>query len=188
MLVIIEGVDGTGKTTLIEGLKRFFFRPIYIINYSYPTGWHMNIEAGIARGEYLASIRIFKEILSKQPDAIIICDRFHLGEYAYGPVKRGYPEWLAEKTFEIEDELIKELGKENIRLIVMGMSKPEIALERSNRKGEYLKELDEYKMVNNRYGTACGITKLPYLVVHADIFSRYQVLDRVINFITEEYT
>lgn len=186
MLVIIEGVDGTGKSTLIASLKRFFSQTIYVINFSYPKGWEMFQEAAMARGEYYGSIKIFKAIFEQDPNAVIICDRFHLGEFAYGPVKRGYPEWLAEEVLKVEDEILKEIGRDNVRLIIMGVSKPEVVMERSNRPGEYLTEIKEYEEVNKRYGLATEKTKLPWIALQPDYLSAKQVLNRAIDFITEK--
>jgi thymidylate kinase len=157
-----------------------------VINFSYPKGYETNVSAALARGEYLGSIKVFKAIFKQDPNAVIICDRFHLGEYAYGPVKRGYPEWLAEKVFEIEDDILKEIGQKNIRLIIMGVSKPEVVMKRSDRPGEYLTELKEYTEVNKRYALAAGKTQLPYIVIQPDYLNVKQVLDRVVQFMVEE--
>jgi len=188
MLVIIEGVDGTGKSTLIDSLKRSFSRTVYVFNFSYPKCWEMFQEAAMARGEYYGAVKIFKVMFEKDPDAVIICDRFHLGEFTYGPVKRNYPEWLAEEVLKVEDEILKEIGRDNVRLIITGVSKPEVAMKRSNRTGEYLKDLKEYTEVNLRYSLAADKTKLPWIVLQPDYLNRGQMLKRAIGFITEKLT
>jgi thymidylate kinase len=187
MLVIIEGVDGTGKTTLINSLKEVFKdRRVFNLNYSYPKCWEMFQAASMARGEYFGAVKIFGEILEEDPEAIIICDRFHLGEFAYGPIKRNYPEWLARKTFEVEDEILKEIGKANVRLIILGVSEPEIVKTRSERPGEYLTELKEYTEVNERYAVAAGRTSLPFSYVLVDRLTTKEVFERVFQFVKEK--
>jgi thymidylate kinase len=170
-LIIVEGVDGSGKSTLIEKLKQYFGDRAYVINYSYPThGLDMFQKAAEAYGQYEASIKIFKEILTKNPRAIIICDRFHLGEYAYGIVKRDYPIWLAEEIFTIEDRLISEIGRENVLLVILTVVEPKEAYDRTaNRVGEYLKGLGEYIAIVARYLVAYTKTKLEVLVYHTDM-------------------
>jgi thymidylate kinase len=184
MLVIIEGVDGTGKSTLIESLKEVFKdRRVFVLNFSYPKYWEMFQAAAMARGEYSGSIKIFGEILEEDPEAIIICDRFHLGEFAYGPVKRNYPEWLAEKTFEVEDEILKEIGKANVRLIILGVSSPEVVMSRSGRPGEYLTLLKEYTEVNERYSLVPLKTQLPWIYLQPDFLTAKQVFEKAFQFI-----
>lgn len=183
MLVIVEGVDGTGKTTVVDGLKSYFYCPVYIVKFSNPKTAEMFQDAAFARGEYSAAIRVFKAILEKQPDALIVCDRFYLGEYAYGPVKRNYPEWLAERAFEVEDEIIKTLGVDNVKLVILVAKDINIAVERSNRLGEYLTKVKEYDAVNVRYTIAFTKSKLDADMFMVDKCTPEQVLGRVIRFI-----
>lgn len=185
MLVILEGVDGTGKTTLAEAIKRYFYGPVYVVKFSNPKTAEMFQDAAYARGEYMAAIRVFKAIMEKQPNAIIICDRFHLGEFAYGPVKRNYPEWLAERSLEIEDEMIKELGWDNIKMVLLTVSVGHIesVVERSNRPGEYLVKADEYSRVDHRYIMAYEKTKLQCEMFFVDRYGQDTIADHVIRFL-----
>ena len=148
-LILVEGVDGSGKSTLIEELRR---RGIvdYIFNYSYPKEAETFQCGAFAKGEYFASIRIFKQLLAR--DHTIVCDRFHLGEYAYGVVKRNYPLWFAENIMSNTEELIcKELGLKYVYLIVL-FTNPITAFNRRKEfKKEYLEDKSEYYAVNDRY-------------------------------------
>ena len=116
-LIIIEGVDGSGKSTLIEGLRREGVYD-YLFNYSYPHEAEKFQSGAFAKGEYFGSIKIFKQLLIQ--GKVVVCDRFHLGEYAYGPVMRGYPYWFAKDIMdEAEKELVKEIGLENVYLVIL---------------------------------------------------------------------
>ena len=148
-LILVEGVDGSGKSTLIEGLK---YRGIYdyLFNYSFPKEAETFQCGAFAKGEYFASIRIFKQLLAR--DYTIVCDRFHLGEYAYGVVKRNYPLWFAENIMSNTEELIcKELGLKYVYLIVLFTNPITAFNRRREAKKEYLEDKSEYYAVNDRY-------------------------------------
>lgn len=71
MLIIIEGADKTGKTTLAKAIeKRFGYR----YHHSGPPKGH-------PADEYIDFL-----LNLKRPT---VCDRFHLGELVYGPMFRG---------------------------------------------------------------------------------------------------
>jgi len=163
-LIIVAGVDGTGKTTLIEGLR---IKGMYDLkfNYSYPKEVELFQNAAFARGEYKASIKIFKKLLSR--GFTIICDRFHLGEYAYGPVKRNYPEWLAEEVFRLEDYMINLIGQKDIKLVILAVDDPKVILGRLKEQ-EYVETLAEVQEINQRYKQAALITRLSYKIFMTD--------------------
>jgi len=147
-LIIVEGIDGSGKTTLIEGLKTKM-KIDYIFNYSYPKEPEMFQCGAFAKGEYMASIRIFRQLLAE--GKTIVCDRFHIGEYAYGPVKRYYPYWFAEKIkTDVEEMLLKEIGKDRIFLIIL-LCSPWEALKRKGPDNYLEKDSSAFSRINERY-------------------------------------
>jgi len=178
-LIIIEGVDGSGKSTLIEGLRRIGIFD-YMFNYSYPTEVSLLQNASFVKGEHIASIRIFKELIAR--GKTIVCDRFHLSEYAYGPVKRNYPYWLAKCALDIEDILIKELSSKKVKLIMLGF------MDHNNVKGrisnkDYLKNLEEVKKVNQNYIEAFHMSKLERIFIYTDTASKEEVFKQAMNFL-----
>ena len=84
MQIILEGVDKQGKTSLANYLSKKFGFPI--LKYSQPK-----------EDPY---VEYMKLLVNQKQDVIL--DRFHLGELAYGPVKRGKSELLGWKIRNIE--------------------------------------------------------------------------------------
>lgn len=71
MLIVIEGPDKTGKTTLAKAIERE-------LGYEYK---HFSAPKGSPADEYIDFL-----LALKRPT---VCDRFHLGELVYGPMFRG---------------------------------------------------------------------------------------------------
>lgn len=72
MIVILEGVDKAGKTTLAEKLKEELHWPIV----------HFGKPGPRPADEYIVFLKELK-------DKDVICDRFFVGQFVYGPLFRG---------------------------------------------------------------------------------------------------
>jgi len=90
MLIVLEGVDGAGKTTLTQRIM------------STLPAETLRLHSGPLKGdplkEYLWRLRAY------QPDSYqnIICDRWHVGELIYGPLFRGQSKLTPEMLTYIE--------------------------------------------------------------------------------------
>lgn len=85
MLIILEGCDGTGKSTLAENISKIIRAEI--IHHSKPL-----------------SVSEVKSIIDLSANEDIIVDRFHLGQYVYNePEDR----LLSEKDMEFFKKLLK---------------------------------------------------------------------------------
>jgi thymidylate kinase len=88
MLLIIEGLDRCGKSTLVEHLrKRYFTSPNILIHHSSsppkvedPNAWEIN--------HYSSLFRTARDLV-KFGGYDVIFDRFHLGAAVYGEKYRG---------------------------------------------------------------------------------------------------
>ena len=79
MLCVIEGADGTGKTTLVNRLKRLSPVPVTVLHKGPPDPERHILE------EYGKDLDWYRPTL----DRLLVLDRWHLGEMIYGPLLRG---------------------------------------------------------------------------------------------------
>lgn len=99
MIILLEGVDGTGKTTLAEALSSRLGFPIYKSPVSPIQG--QSVEQ--SQRDDLIALTAFT-----LADADVILDRFHPSEYAYGvAIRRDPPN---KQLVEACDRLLEEHG------------------------------------------------------------------------------
>lgn len=133
MIIIIEGPDGSGKTTLANQLSKQTGYPI--VHRSKPE---TEEEKRLMMGEYLQTIRSGKNM---------IFDRCWYSEMAYGPVMRddsviSYPE-----MYELERQLVK------CGAIIIHATGPKAALwQRCQSRGEdYVTSRDDFNAVCDNF-------------------------------------
>lgn len=94
MLIAIEGADGSGKTTLIERLRKNSTRYFLIVRSS---GYPHDQET---RNNYLEGVEALRV---QMVPAHVVCDRYiAISESIYGPIIRKTPKW---SDSELETEL-----------------------------------------------------------------------------------
>lgn len=96
MLIVIEGVDGAGKSTLVEAIQDF--RPRMQTFHKGPIKRSPLIEYESCLDEYYPG---------DQHD--IVCDRWHIGELVYGPMLRGESK-LSEASLEHIELFLESRG------------------------------------------------------------------------------
>ena len=133
MIIIIEGPDGSGKTTLAEKISKQTKYPI--IHRSQPK---TEEEKKLMMGEYLQTIRSGKNM---------IFDRCWYSEMAYGPVMRddsviSYPE-----MYELE-ELLAKSGA----LIIYATGAKAALWQRCQKRGEdYITARDDFNAICDNF-------------------------------------
>lgn len=141
MIIIIEGPDGSGKTTLAETISRQTKYPI--IHRSKPESEE---EKKIMMGEYL-------QVIKSNKNAIF--DRCWYSEMAYGPVMRDASVISYPQMYELEEMLAK-----NGAIIIYATGHKGALWQRCTRRGE------DYVTSRNDFEAICAnfdeIMKVPH--------------------------
>ena len=143
MIIIIEGPDGSGKTTLAEQISKQTKFPI--VHRSQPK---TEEEKKNMMGTYLLAIKEHKNV---------IFDRCWYSEMAYGPVMRdesiiSYPEMYA---------LERALARGGAILIHCTGPEPTLWMRCQNRGEEYVTSRDDFKAIFRNY---VDIMSTPHLI------------------------
>jgi hypothetical protein len=131
-VIILEGPDGAGKTWTANHLKM--------------AGWEVHHE-GPPEGDPFQHYvgRLLKYLRGKTP---VVLDRFHLGEYVYGPVKRD-TNYMTATGLRIFNRICRAY---NVAQVICLPPWGDVQFAWNNRRGtEYLKEIDDLHEVYHRY-------------------------------------
>lgn len=120
MLVIIEGADKTGKSTLAHAIEKRF-------GYSYRHFGAPGPDPGREYAEFLASL--------KEPT---VCDRFYIGEQVYGPLLRGKA-----IITNLQKAVIERYCRFRGAVLIWACTPLEIVQERLVRDGDDLISLEQ---------------------------------------------
>lgn len=91
MILIVEGANRTGKSTIIRALKELAdgFGKTFIL---YNERINKNEQAGTTpEGMYAYAKNVISDLLKQDTnEKLIVFDRFHISEFVYGEAFRGY--------------------------------------------------------------------------------------------------
>lgn len=145
MLVIIEGVDGVGKTTVAEALQGLTDGEL--LHASQPKGdW---------QDEYILPLDGYHPTMGGRH---IICDRWHLGEMVYGPLYRGEVMYDSNQFILIETILLAYGAVQ----VYMTEDKRTV-MERWDDRGESFLKVEHYDTACDMYERAVRMSHLPTL-------------------------
>jgi thymidylate kinase len=152
MLIILEGADCTGKSTLAGLLvKAANDRGMTTrLLHAGPPPEHDPIDEHwpgreLWRSEYVAPLEKLRPLVDS-PTALVVCDRWHLGERIYGPMLRG----RSIMTYSDGKEMsawLKMLGA----LIVILIADDATIEDRYEMRGDPLVSLRQATQANARY-------------------------------------
>jgi thymidylate kinase len=141
MLIIVEGCDGTGKSTFAAGLAGYLRHPrsgnrgrVFVEHFGPPRGDPF-VEYSELLIQYIPNMGVH-----------LICDRFHLGELVYGPLYRGGTQLRGSRLRTLEDMLVKRGA-----VLIHMTHKPEVLLERQAANGEDFLKPEHVQRVVRRF-------------------------------------
>lgn len=127
-MIIVEGIDGTGKSTVCKYLESVEGKKIHHLQYSEKT----------SEG--------FLNLIANLPIDIVL-DRSFISELVYGPILRQYSRIDIDQTKIIVDEL----HKKDARIIYLKSQKEDLLKRRINNEEDYNLILNYYELLNESY-------------------------------------
>lgn len=167
-IIIVEGIDRVGKTTLISKLQNelklkcnkdvVVFKDVYEAEMF--GGWTI-YSRDISTEKLLSTFNFLKSVESL--DLIVILDRFHLSEYVYGKVNRGY---VNNTMFKVDD-LLSNMSTDLILVTPTDITKSseEHGCDLTENEKEYKQFFDKTKIKNKYMCTYCTMDDIITLEV-----------------------
>lgn len=184
-IIIIEGLDNTGKSTIINDLTGHYEKNGYIVKNIHCTKPPKTVKkenlAAYMDNEYSSMVSgIISDSRSGMYDMVII-DRCWYSECVYGPVYRDRnPEETVSLALRMEKRLIDSIGENNIGLILFDVDNPEFCIKHED--GFSLSESDiekikyERDMFKNIYGKSAIKNKAIITVNNGLLFKSEQII------------
>lgn len=148
MLIVLEGTKRSGKTSFANLLREnMHYNVFYLYDRLDLEGNSKVVNMALAYGYMRGAIAMAKDILQRDPNAIILLDRFHLTERIYGLEERMYDNTLMDG---IEDRLL-ELGAKGLLFM-----------------SDTADERTEIKSYKEQFQKAADNSKLNWTVVNLD--------------------
>ena len=161
MLIVLEGCDGTGKSTLSNDLSRI------LKEYSTVTQLHRGVPIKHVLDEYELALYDY----APHNDTSIVCDRWHIGPDVYGPIKRNDNGLDPVIRWHINSFL---LGKGALLVYTEMPIKP--LIERMINRGEDYLHIDEVESVITLYAKAVDKSPLHKVLSLTGIHDTHKII------------
>lgn len=142
-VIILEGPDGSGKTTLANSLEKLFTQSGDAV-WQWHYGPHDPNKSSIE--EYLDPLVEWVNDFCDEEHNVLIVDRFHIGEMIYGPVLRGASRMSHDDKNRI-DEYLEHIGA----LLLYVRPSRDVILQRFGARGDDLVKVAQLDDIIRRY-------------------------------------
>ena len=193
-LIIVEGMDNTGKDTLINGLKEYYNK--LNIKETHFYGPSTKDNNNIA---YIEQIHQFINNLyniTKKDFDMMIWNRSHIGEYVYGQIYRNINDKDIEKLVNLIDECLNKLDL-NVVYVQLICNSNTLMIDNedgkslSNNVSNYKQYLKTLKRERNLFKDAFDIVSNKFSKVLINVnkgesfIDKNEILNKVIEKIDE---
>jgi hypothetical protein len=162
MLVVVEGADGAGKTTLIGRLQDVLGEA---------EVRHKGPPERDPVEEYAVDIQDYRPGSGRH----VLCDRWHWGELVYGPVLRGKTRFTRETFAHVEKVLLARGA-----VVVHATGDPGILGARLETRGDDLVRREQLPALIDGFHRVHGRSELPCVQVRVDDNSN-RAINRILD-------
>lgn len=188
MIVLVEGLDRVGKSTVVDFLRSRIKTPNISVRHEGKPPKGVDAFAwSVSHYQYF-----FDNLYELPEDDVVIYDRSHIGEYCYGNLYRGYnPDFIWGMEADFLAKLNYNQINHDVYLIVLVDSAKNI-LSRTDGLSIEQDEI-EYVRSRDKFVTAFGLSNIDKkLLIDLDTGIGYsksvsEVLNEVAKFIGNEY-
>jgi len=173
MIIIIEGIDKAGKSTIVKDLEDLFENKAIVLKLSQkPKDGSPDelLKVKVAYRELFEQARMMNEKGMK-----VIFDRSYPSELVYS-IKRGYDALKNQEWWEF-DESLKDLVDKKEILLIYCSTEDQIIETRFKTDNETFMEPQEIPLFKERYEEFLSKTILPYIRIDS-------LKDRLANLVT----
>ena len=150
--IIIEGVDKSGKSTIVEKMKNQFEHGLAIKNMIKPRN------ASLEESQRILDMYDHILGISNDPRYTYILDRFYQSEIVYS-ILRGNDRFKEAAFMAVIESWERQINSQT--LFVLLETDPAIVAERFKICGEDFVKEDQIKMLQERYNQYFAMSKLP---------------------------
>jgi len=179
MIILLEGCDKAGKSTLVKGLKEMFPESVVFKNMIKPED-KLQSTIGRTAGIYLGSYQFAQQIQREGNTFHTIFDRGHLTEIVYSH-RRGYESTKHIDWIHYERELLSQNA-----IIVYAHAPANVIKERFKTDKETYVDEKEIEGILERYEEYLRITKIPVVRI-SSLNDNKSNLAMLFNFINNQY-
>ena len=149
MIMIVEGIDASGKSTLVKKLAKSY-RTTNVLHFEFPQGSDNQERALWQKAQFDLLFKTMSTFNNRFQ--VLILDRSHIGERVWGPLYRGL-------DVSYLDELEKNYSHLDVKIICMTADEKDV-LQRHDERGEKypgynINEISE-KLIEACHSNAAG--------------------------------
>jgi len=171
MIINVSGCDGSGKTTLINNLISKFTSKVTTVHFSNPKDYND------AKNQYYTFLE-----QHPQNSELILCDRFHEGEWVYAPIYRNY---IGDYLEDFEERIIT---KHNYLLVFLYADLKDIIYRTGIRGEDFVKKEHFQQVLDNFFNNFLMNQILPFISINTSKYNENECFSLTTDAIKKCFT